>query len=200
MNNTPDDWYNNKVTSDQWQMSGKKVPVCQRLYTVTEPVIICVIPCAAETSGIYDPVPGFQEPNLSSQQYTAIYDYEAQVSPFTAVWNPRWCFHSRWQICVLSSERGWALLILRGRRGRCGSGRGWLVDGPKERKHWTSSRLLPRQRMTVFWTPGLCQTSTEALTAALLLPFLGSNTLAPFKCSCFCPVWVLKLLVHNFNV
>lgn len=66
-------------------MSGKKVPACQRLYTVTEPVIIYVIPCAAETSGIYDPVPGFQEPNLSSQQYTAIYDYEAQVSPFTAV-------------------------------------------------------------------------------------------------------------------
>lgn len=102
-------------------------------------------------------------------------------------------------------ERGRALCVLRGRRSRRQSGWGRLVDGPKERQHWTSSRVLPRQRVTVLWTPGLCQTSSERKPSkALLLSFLGSNTLAPFKCSFFfffvLTVSFLKLLVHNFNV
>uniref|UniRef100_A0A674MV95 Proline-serine-threonine phosphatase interacting protein 1a n=1 Tax=Takifugu rubripes TaxID=31033 RepID=A0A674MV95_TAKRU len=35
-------------------------------------------PSAAETSGVYASVPGFQEQNLGVEQYTAVYDYTAQ--------------------------------------------------------------------------------------------------------------------------
>lgn len=137
-------------------MTGKKVAACKRLHTVTESVIICLIPSAAETSGVYASVSGFQEPNLSSEQYTAIYNYEAQVSPFTAVWTPHWRSHSLWQICVLSAvlqredelsvscgdvvvvinqgEDGWWMVQRNGSTG--------LVPGSYLAKEWRCSELL----------------------------------------------------------
>lgn len=144
-----------------------------------EPVIISVLPCTAETSGVYDPVPGFQEPSQSGEQYTAIYSYTAQVSPFTAVRT----LHRRprsppTDLCPFRPppDRGRALFILRGRRGRRGSGQRRLVDGPKEQQHWSSARLLPGQRMTVLCAPRLCQTSPEwEPTAALRHRFWGAT-------------------------
>lgn len=48
-------------------------------------------------------------------------------------------------------ERRRALSMLRGHPRSHGSGRGWLVDGPKEWQDRTGSRLLPCQRITVIW-------------------------------------------------
>lgn len=136
--------------------SGKKVAACKQLHTVAEPVLNCVIPCAAETSGVYAAVPGFQEPNMSIEQYTAIYDYNAQVGPFTAVGTWHWRSHSLWQICVLSAllqredelsvscgdvvvvmdqgEDGWWMVQRNGSTG--------LVPGSYLAKEWQCSELL----------------------------------------------------------
>lgn len=48
-------------------------------------------------------------------------------------------------------ERGRAVSLLRGHPSSHGSGRGRLVDGPKERQHRTGSRLLPCQGITAIW-------------------------------------------------
>lgn len=181
-------------------MNAKKVAACKQLHRVAEPVIICVIPCAAETSGVYASVPGFQEPNLSSEQYTAIYDYNAQVGPFTAVWTLHWRSHSRWQICVLSAlfqredelsvscgdvvvvvdqgEDGWWMVQRNGSTG--------LVPGSYLAKEWRCSELLQNG--------SLLQRFCYRFWGAKMEHWHHSNV------HFFCPVWFLKLLVHNFNV
>lgn len=164
-----------RFETNRWQMRGKKVAACTQLHTVAEPVINCVIPLCNRNIWSLRFRPWI--PGAKSEQRT--------VHGHLRLRGTGRSFHSRLNVTLKfpfaltdvcsfcpPPERGRALCILRGRCGRHGSGWGWLVDGPKERQHWTSSRFLPGQRMTLLWTPGLCQTSTERKpTAALLLWF-----------------------------
>lgn len=65
-----------------YAISIKKVANCKWLHTVTEPVLITptILSTAETPEGLYASIPGFQGLQLSSEQYKAVYDYEAQVS------------------------------------------------------------------------------------------------------------------------
>lgn len=39
-----------------------------------------ILSAAEMSEGVYASIPGLQEPQLSKEQYKAVYDYEAQVS------------------------------------------------------------------------------------------------------------------------
>ena len=140
--------------------SGNTAPCADEnyklLHTAAQPTLIMsAFLSAAETSdGLYAPIPGFQQPWPSNNQYQAVYDYEAQVSSTV--------FTSACQKCLLLTptyvvlnaslspclEGGWALCVLRGCC-RCHRWRwGRLVDGSKKWLVRIGSRLLPRQRMS----------------------------------------------------
>lgn len=146
--------------------------------TVTEVVMVCVIPCAADTSGVYASVPGFQEPSLSSGQYTAIYSYEAQVSPFTAARTPHW--PPRWprQTCVLSA------LLQREDELSLSCGDVVVVVDQGEDGWWTvhrngSTGLVPGSYLAKEWRcfapPGVKQAHNGNLLQRLCYHFWGAT-------------------------
>lgn len=81
-------------------------------------------------------------------------------------------FHSKGSVFFLSPlERRRAFSMLRGHPSSHGSGRGWLVDGPKERQHRTGSRLLPRQRITVIWFKSSVMSNKQRRANLVFRPF-----------------------------
>ena len=131
-------------------------------HTVTESALVLfyISDSSAERSeGVYASIPVFQSSQQSSEQFKVVYDYEAQVSFLAQMTNLYvrqlfWTLFIFMDMCWINCfcaclGGGWALCVLRRRRGCHRTRWGRLVDGAKEWPHWIGSRLLPYQRMSL---------------------------------------------------